>query len=228
MSTISVTAITYSDMVDVCMEALSRKDIGPDTVMASLNEGVAQKRATRREALSTVLMLLGAGISSTAIAIGSGAARVMSAGATLRALLGDDGTAVRLVEELLRHHPPFPFSPWRFTRDEVTIAGTTIPPNSTVFVLLAAVNRDPEVFEHPDEVDPSRSASAHLTFGLGPHFCVGAHLARLEVKIALRLLFDRLPGLRPDLDYADLTWRGLLFDRTMTSFPVHTGLMRAG
>jgi cytochrome P450 len=214
----------YSDMVDACMEALCRSDLGPDTVMASLQEAVAAGRATRREALSTVMMLLGAGISSTAIAIGSGAARVMSAGATLRALLGGVDTAATLVEELLRHHPPFPFSPWRFTREAVTVAGTTIPANATVFVLLAAVNRDPTAFEDADNVDPLRSTSAHLTFGLGPHYCIGAHLARVEIAVALRVLFGRLPEVRPALDYAALSWRGLLFDRTIESFPVYTGV----
>ncbi|SOD75012.1 cytochrome P450 [Jatrophihabitans sp. GAS493] len=212
----------YSDMVDL-VKVASRDPAPDDTVIAALQTAVAARVVNRREAVATIMMLLAAGIATTAVAIGTGIARLMWSGAVLRSMLASEQTASLLVEELLRHHPPAPFSPWRFTRAAVEVDGTVIPANSVVFVLLAAANRDPAVFADPDELRPGRSTSGHLSFGQGPHYCIGAHLARHEVTIALQMLFDRLPHVRPAVPYTDIAWRGLLFDRTMNAFPVLTG-----
>jgi unspecific monooxygenase len=74
--------------------------------------------------------------------------------------------------------------------------GTRIPKGAEVQILLAAANRDPAAFDTPARFDPARPVKPNLSFGAGIHFCVGAPLARLELQIALPILFDRLPGLR--------------------------------
>jgi cytochrome P450 len=112
-----------------------------------------------------------------------------------------DGVDV-LVEELLRLQPPIR-GLFRTTSEPVVVAGTEIPPGAKVDLLFAAANRDPREWDHPDEVQLDRDAAQarrHLSFGGGPHACVGAPLARLELQIALPLLFQRLPGLRLDPD----------------------------
>jgi cytochrome P450 len=213
----------YNGLLDIVIDLARNPDDAPEgSVLAALHRARAEKTINKRELLSTVLMLLGAGISSTAIGIGYGAMTVLRTADTLRHLLADDEGTKALVEELLRFHPPFPFSPWRFALEPVTIANVTIPAGAVVFILLAAVNHDPTVMSDADELVPHRAArTGHLTFGYGPHFCVGAHLARAEIGVALRVLFEQLPDLR--LAHADTepAWRGLLFDRTPITLAVH-------
>lgn len=213
----------YADLTDVLRDALAtpqNSDDG-DTVIAALQAAVAEGRLTRREVLSTVSIMFAGGISSTAIAIGHGAATLMQTTSVLRGLLDDEERATVVVEELLRHHAPFPFSPWRFAREPVEIAGTVVPEGAVVFIMLAATNRDPDVYDAPDTVIPERpDAPPHLAFGHGPHFCIGAHLARIEIRVALRVLFQRFPGIVPAVPYSDVIWKGVLFDRTPVALPV--------
>src|SRR5262249_22292884 len=75
--------------------------------------------------------------------------------------------------------------------DEVEIGGTQLHPGDPVIPLLAAANRDPAEFTDPDALDVTRPVNRHLSFGVGHHLCVGAHLARMEARIAVRRLFER-------------------------------------
>jgi cytochrome P450 len=100
-----------------------------------------------------------------------------------------------LVEETLRWDGPVQFIARRTTR-EVEIAGSTIPANSRVVVLLGSANRDERHFENAGEFDLARDAKGHVGFGLGIHFCLGASLARLEARTALAALIPELPRLR--------------------------------
>ena len=81
------------------------------------------------------------------------------------------------------------------------VGEVSIPEGSLVVVLLGAANRDPVRFPDPDVFDPGRNAQGHLAFGLGNHFCLGASLARLEARIAVELLLERLPDWRIDAPF---------------------------
>jgi len=101
-----------------------------------------------------------------------------------------------LVNEVLRLHPPFPFAHrWAHTRCECQ--GITIEPAAHVLVDLRAVNRDPEVFDRPDDFVAKRDRGLSMSFGHGPHRCLGAALARLQIGIALRALLSLRPPVRP-------------------------------
>jgi cytochrome P450 len=103
---------------------------------------------------------------------------------------------IPVVEELLRFEPPVQYLPERAALADITIDGTTIPQGSQLTLLLAAANRDPDRFRHPDRFDPDRPDNQHLGFGSGLHYCFGAPLARLEVHQALAALASRLDNPR--------------------------------
>jgi cytochrome P450 len=119
------------------------------------------------------------------------------------------------VEEMLRYDAPFQMN-LRMLTEDVELGGQTLREGDLVRQALGSANRDPERFEDPDAFDIARPPKRHLSFGLGPHFCIGAPLARLQAQIAVATLVRRLPGLRldPDADQTpdlmpDITNRGL-------------------
>ena len=121
---------------------------------------------------------------------------------------------------MLRFRSPVQLSLTRRTTDDVEIAGVTIPSGSTVVVALAGANREPGKFEDPDVFDIGRSPNRHVSFGNGGHFCLGAHLARVELEVAFDRIARRLPGLRLTTDVADLTWRTTTLVMAPAALPV--------
>ncbi|RDI50744.1 cytochrome P450 [Nocardia mexicana] len=211
-------------LVDLLRE-LIREPRDPDSgrLLDILQQEYRHGRISRREITSNIVMLLAAGTASTQITLCYGTVVLCTRPEERRRLLDGPAPAAAFVEELLRYHAPFPFSPWRFAADDTEIAGCTIPAGEPVLVLLSATNRDPDGYPDPDTFDSHRTAGPpHLAFGYGPHFCAGAHLARAEARIALTTLFTRIPTLHLAVPPSHLTWRGLLFDRTITELPVLT------
>ncbi|MCG6901765.1 MAG: cytochrome P450 [Rhodobacter sp.] len=146
------------------------------------------------ELISTCILLLNAGHEATVHTLGNGVKALCDNGPKPE-WLADDGID-NTVEEILRHDPPLHM----FTRhayEDVTLFGHDFRRGDQVACLLASANHDPAVFADPQHFNPARSAKSQLGFGAGIHFCVGAPLARLELKIALQTLFRRCPGLCP-------------------------------
>ena len=144
------------------------------------------------ELISTCILLLNAGHEATVHTIGNGVKMLLETGTPLSALAPEavDGT----VEEILRFDPALHM----FTRhayEDVEVMGQTFHRGDRVGLLLAMANRDPGVWDRPDQFLPSRPVKPLATFGAGLHFCVGAPLARLELQIALPILFKRHPNL---------------------------------
>jgi cytochrome P450 len=100
------------------------------------------------------------------------------------------------IEEVLRYRSPFQLV-FRGVRREVELHGQALPAGSLLFLMLGSANRDPQQFSNPDRFDITRDPNPHVAFGHGPHFCLGAALSRLETRLALTDLFERLPNLRP-------------------------------
>jgi cytochrome P450 len=117
-----------------------------------------------------------------------------------------------VVEETLRYDPPVQLM-GRIAADDMIIGDTAIPKGDTMMLLLAAAQRDPATYDRPDDFDPDREAIRHLGFGKGPHFCLGAPLARLEAALALSAVTVRFPDARIDSEpeyKQNLTLRGML------------------
>jgi cytochrome P450 len=133
--------------------------------------------------------------------------------------------AATAVEELLRYVPLgegiTEAGLLRRATENVELGGITLPAGSIVAAGLMCANRDPATYPHPDDIDITRRpATPILTFGAGPHYCLGAWLARLELELSLRHLATRLPSLRLDLDVGHLTFTTGLMTRGPATLPV--------
>ncbi|MFE0188454.1 cytochrome P450 [Streptomyces sp. NPDC058989] len=141
----------------------------------------------------------------------------------LAELAGRPELLPRAVEELLRYDSAFELTTWRFFAEDADLHGTRIPAGDSVIVSLCAANRDPDRFADADTLDFDRSPNPHLAFGHGIHFCPGAALARLELRIALGALLRRLPDLRPAVADAELRWIPAVLARGVDRLPVAYG-----
>jgi cytochrome P450 len=172
-----------------------RGALGDDLISQLLVAEGDGGRLSEDELVATVILLLNAGHEATVQAIGNGVKTMLEDGVDARAAFSNPSTTTATVEELLRLDPPLHLFT-RYALEEVEMTGLRLRRNEKIGLLLGAANRDPDRFPAPDAFDPARAANAHVTFGAGIHFCLGAPLARLELAVALPILFSRLPGLR--------------------------------
>jgi cytochrome P450 len=164
---------------------------------------------TEAEAISNAAVMMFGGIETTEGMIANALLHLLSSPAQLELALADPGLVPAAVEESLRLEPAAAVVDRYATRD-ARLGDADIPAGDQVTVSLAGANRDPAVFAEPDLFDLRRpNAGHHLAFAHGPHFCLGAHLARLEAQAAIETLL-RLPRLRLDPRYASAP-RGLVF-----------------
>jgi cytochrome P450 len=178
-------------------------------------------RLTDDEILGFAFLLLAAGSGTTWKQLGITTVALLQHPEWLEAVR-DDATVLRpVIEESLRWTPTDPmFS--RFVARDTELGGVAIPAGGVMHICLAAANRDPSRWEHPDEFDPSRPPQAHIGFGDGAHICLGMHVARAEMATAIEALVSRLPNLRLDPDVPAPRIIGL-YERGPTAVPVRFG-----
>ena len=165
---------------------------------------------TEAEAISNAAVLLFGGIETTEGMIANVMLHLLSSPGELELVRADRGLIPAAVEESLRLEPAAAVVD-RYATSDAELSGARIRAGDPVTVSIAGANRDPAIFPDPDRFDVRRpNATRHLAFAHGPHFCLGAHLARLEARIAVATLLDRLPQLRLD-DRYPATPRGLVF-----------------
>jgi len=147
------------------------------------------------ELLANLVLLLFAGFETTTNLLGNGLRLLLDRPEHAARLRDDPGLAAAYVEEVLRYESPVqPTSRWN--PDDLELGGVTVPARSEVLILLASANRDPRRFVDPDVFHPDRPDNQPLSFGGGPHFCLGSALARQEAQVAFPMLLRRLTGLR--------------------------------
>jgi cytochrome P450 len=165
---------------------------------------------TEDEAISNAAVLLFGGIETTEGMIANAMLHLLSDPESLELVRTDRALIPAAIEESLRLEPAAAVVD-RYATSEANLSGAEINAGDQVTVSIAGANRDPAVFADPDRFNVQRPNSVkQLAFAHGPHFCLGAHLARLEAQIAVETLLDRLPGLRLDADFPSAP-RGLVF-----------------
>ena len=169
-------------------------------IVGAVRRGVDDGKLTPEEAVSTLVILLGAGGESTGALVGN-SVRVLAEHQDIQSALRADPSKIPVfVEEVLRFESPFR-GHYRMARRDAELGGVTIPAGSLVYLLWAAANRDPAEFDDPDTFRLDRpTPRGHLGFGRGIHFCVGAPLARMEARIAVEMLLDRTHTFTLDAD----------------------------
>lgn len=181
-----------------------RHSPGNDLMSELLAARDRDDRLSEEELITTVILLMNAGHEATVHSLGNGVKALLEwQGDAVAATRADRVEAT--VEEVLRFDPPLHlFTRWAY--EELDFFGHRVKAGEEIGLLLGAAGRDPSVWADPDRFDPARTPGPHQAFGAGIHFCVGAPLARLEMQIGLRVLFERLPTLRLAAPprYADL------------------------
>ena len=152
-------------------------------------------RLTDDEVLAFVRLLFPAGSDTTYLALGSMMNHVLGDPGLKATLIADAARIPKVVDECLRLYSTTAMMP-RYTETGMDYDGVHIPPHSWVMFGIRTANRDPAVFEDPDHFDAARSQKKSLAFSVGPHACLGMHLARAEMQVSLELLLRRLAGLR--------------------------------
>jgi cytochrome P450 len=201
-----------------------RREPREDLISDLANAELDGERLSDEEIFSFVRLLLPAGVETTYRSTGNLLLTLLSNTDQLDAVRSDRSLIPQTIEESLRLETPL-LNITRLATRDTEVDGVPIPAGSTVMLMLAAANREETRYPDPgpDRFDIGRTdPKPHISFGQGPHVCLGMHLARMEMRVALNLLFNRLPGLRLDPDADDPHIRGQVF-RSPTSIPVLFG-----
>ncbi|MEW5853770.1 MAG: cytochrome P450 [Myxococcota bacterium] len=183
-------------MTDYFRQALRRVRAhpGPDLLTALAQAEEQGDVLTEDELLSTAILLLAAGHETTATSVGTGLWLLLTH-PDQRALVDEDPERMTAaVEEIVRYESPIQLT-GREAREALTLGGANILPGQLVVISLGGANRDPAQFPEPDTFDITRPENKHLAFSHGPHYCVGAMLARAETQVALTTLLKRFPDI---------------------------------
>jgi cytochrome P450 len=177
-------------------------DLTTELLTAEFTDERGDRRTlTREELLGYIGLLSGAGNETTTRLIGW-AGKLLAENPDQRKAMAENPELIpNAIEEILRYEPPSPVQARYVTRDTEHY-GQTVPAGSVMVLLNASANRDERQFEDPDRLDITRKVKRHFSFGYGLHFCLGAHLARLEARVALEELLVRFPEWDVDDDNA--------------------------
>jgi cytochrome P450 len=179
-------------------------DVMTQLLHMELTDETGQTRTLRRDEILTYLTLIAsAGSDTTAMALGWAMKALGEHPEQREALAEDRALMAAAVEETIRYES-VSYQAARFVAEDVELHGQTVPAGSTMLVLPPAANRDERQFPDPDRFDIARPPGQNLSFGFGPHFCLGASLARLELRIAVDVVLDAFPAWTVDTESSSL------------------------
>jgi len=196
-----------------------KKNPGDDLISALVRAHPGDDGLNREEIIGEALLLLIGGNETTRNVISGGLEALMRHPEQKQKLIDDPALIPSAVEECLRWVTPV-INMARTATADVVVRDRTIPAGDQVLLMYASANRDERVFDHPENFDVTRTPNPHVTFGHSTHFCLGASLARLEIKVMLEEVLTRLPGMRLEDPEAEIERTRSSFIRGITALPV--------
>ena len=200
--------------------AKRRAEPSDDLLSALVRAEEHGDRLSENELYSMAVLLIVAGHETTVSLITNAVLALLGKPDELERLQADPSLMRNAVEELLRFDSPVERTIARWVTEDTQLGGQPIARGELVIAVVGSANRDDAQFPDADVLDLGRTANRHVGFGRGPHFCLGAPLARLETEIALETLLRRLPNLRLAIAEDDLYWRPIPLFRSLASLPV--------
>ena len=187
------------DFFDYAQDLLDRRRVDPKDDMITRLSQVSENdvRLTDHQIICTIILLLNAGHEATVNTLGNGFYGLLSSQKTSEQISEESSSMNDIVEELIRWDSPLQFFQ-RYVLEDTEIDDYKIPKGSKVAILLGSANRDSEVFDNPSELNFNRENKDHSSWGGGIHFCIGAHLARLELEVSFKHLIKQNLSLKAE------------------------------
>jgi cytochrome P450 len=203
---------------------IQRRRVEPsdaDLIGALVRARDSEDRLSERELVGLVVLLLGVGFETTSTEIPNFVYTLLTGAGGWDQLRAQPQLSPLAVDELIRYVPIISYATFpRYAVQDLPLDGGVIRAGEAVLVHQAAANRDERVFADPDRLDFTRSPNPHLSFGHGPHHCLGAPLARMQLQVALATLLRRLPRLRLAVREEEIPWKRGLSVRGPSALPV--------
>ncbi|HDR7801627.1 TPA: cytochrome P450 [Bacillus tropicus] len=199
---------------------IKRKEPKEDLVSALILAESEGHKLSARELYSMIMLLIVAGHETTVNLITNTVLALLENPNQLQLLKDNPKLIDSAIEEGLRYYSPVEVTTARWAAEPFQIHHQTIQKGDMVIIALASANRDETVFENPEIFDIKRENNRHIAFGHGSHFCLGAPLARLEAKIAITTLFNRMPKLQIKGNREEIKWQGNYLMRSLEELPL--------
>ncbi|MFH9299401.1 cytochrome P450 [Streptomyces sp. NPDC017520] len=214
--------LAYQEIVDYGREIIEekRRNPGEDLTSVFIQARDGDDRLDENELIAMVALMIMVGLDTTRNLIGSAILALIDHPDQRKLLAERPELAEAAVEEFLRYDGALTVALIRFATQDVEFAGSAIPAGATVVAALQSANRDPEIFENPDQLDITRSGPRHLGLGHGLHNCLGAALARLESRIAIPAFFERYPNARLSVPRDEIRYAESWLLRSVLALPV--------
>ncbi|WP_433709279.1 cytochrome P450 family protein [Nocardia sp. CA-084685] len=216
-------AIEFQQYLEEFLE-IRRRQRRDDLTSALIETQTHRDRLSPVELMSMIFLLIAAGFETTGNLIGNAAWALLRNPAELMRLRATPALIEPAIEEVVRYCPPVKNSTGAFSLTDVEFRGTVIPAEELVVASLLSAHHDDAQFPEPERFDITRTPNRHLGFGLGPHFCLGAALARLEATVAISAVVRRFPRLEFAVDPDTLRWKDGVFVHGLEQLPVTWGI----